>query len=632
MALLPDSGDPGDVHDQLGLGTQKPDLLTDATWADLSERFQLRGEKGRGGQAVVFEAKERNAPYRRVAIKVYHENTQAAQQAFDNECRFLASDRLPAEVVGYYQCVAETDADRQPYLVLEFIDGTTLGKLATMSRRKLKFNEKVELVERLAKSLHRLHSCNLVFGDASANNILIEPDFGIRFVDLAGAKELMKGHGRSRSSINLVTPGFFAQTETDSAALAEVRTNLASDLYALAANAFLLLTGRTEDQCRSGGSRSADTEWHQALSQARVPRGLRMVVVKGLRVPDPLKSNDPRLYATAEAFANDIAVWQTRQRQRRAALVFGLPALLCVCLLVVVALIGWQKYAAEQSAFDVRRLAGLQDRVQRLPNASQPAITALIAQVDALQKQREQQVAKQQTGQAAATLRQMTQKLEQALNTSAALEPCLELRTALATELISDPKDAIIAWLVENPHIQSGLKQLVRDNGQIKSQLDAGDTRSAYAALVVLQKDILQLKRGNDRALVVKQIRQRYDALHDSVPERLMTDSEFTTIDQFAQGGIVDWNQGSWDASERGLGQAIQRLNQWLEPKLTAEERSARVAQLQADREAALRVEVARISSERDTARGERDGLQTSLAALNEKLKQKDSEIETQDE
>lgn len=262
-----------------------------------------------------------------------------------------------------------------------------------------------------------------------------------------------------------------------------------------------------------------------------------------------------------------------------------------------------------------------------LPNASQPAIQTLLTEVDRLAQQRQEQLSRQQTGLAATTLRQMTQKLEQALDTSAALEPCLELRTALATELISDPQDAIIPWLTTNARIQAGLKELVRRNAQIKSQLDTGQTREAYAALVVLQKDILALKRDNDRAVAGQSIRQRYDALRSTVPERLRSASGFDTIDAFAKGGQEDWNGGSWDAAERGFGQATQKLSEWLEPQLTEAERQARESQLQADREAALREDVVRLSSERDKARSERDGLQTSLAALNEAIKQKDAEI-----
>ncbi|MCX7422586.1 MAG: hypothetical protein NT013_24005 [Planctomycetia bacterium] len=126
MPLLPDSGKLGDIHEQLGIGEQKPDLLTDATWAEINAEFQLHGNKGRGGQAVVFQAKERHPPHRGVALKVYHENTDTARQQFENECRILASDRLPPEVVGYYRCVGG-EGQRQPYLVLEFIDGTTLA-------------------------------------------------------------------------------------------------------------------------------------------------------------------------------------------------------------------------------------------------------------------------------------------------------------------------------------------------------------------------------------------------------------------------------------------------------------------------------------------------------------------------
>jgi len=625
MPLLPDSGEPGNMHEQLGIGDTKPELLTDTTWRHICLTYQLRGEIGKGGQAVVFSVKEKASPHRKLVLKVYHENTDASRKSFENECRFLASDRLPTEVVGYYQCVAERNV--QPYLVLEFIDGTTLAKLADTSVRPLPFDIKADLIEQLARSFHRLHQCNVVFGDASANNILIEQDHRIRFVDLAGAKELIKGHGRSRSSINLVTPGFFAQTDADATAMKQVRTNLWSDLYALSANAFLLLTGRCEDQCRSGGSRAAEREWEQALIQAGVPRGLRMSVLKGLRVPDPMKSNDPRLYATAEAFANDVAAWKSQQRQRRSALIYGVPALVCVIALAVLALVGWTKYEAERTAFETRRFEGLQDRVTKLSNVAQPAIQSLIHEADELGQQRGEQLAARQTGLATATLRQMNQKLEQALDTSAALEPCLELRLALGQELIANSAEAIIPWLTDCPKIGTSLAGLVTRHATIKTQLDSGRTREAYAALVALQKDILKLKRDNDRAGAGRETQRRYDALRSSLSDRLRNFPEFDTIDSLARGGREDWKHGDWDAAERNIGQATQRLNAWLEQNESAEERQARNSQLQADREAGLRQDVARLTADRDTARNERDGLQTSLAALNTQLKAKDALI-----
>ena len=110
MTLLPDSGEPRNLMAGTVLDTAaKPALLTDATWQHLNERYQLRGELGEGGQAVVLLVKERAAPQRRLAIKVYHENTEVARKLFDHECRVLASDHLPQDlVVGYVQCVSES--------------------------------------------------------------------------------------------------------------------------------------------------------------------------------------------------------------------------------------------------------------------------------------------------------------------------------------------------------------------------------------------------------------------------------------------------------------------------------------------------------------------------------------------
>ncbi|MBM4077349.1 MAG: hypothetical protein FJ267_17095, partial [Planctomycetes bacterium] len=390
------------------------------------------------------------------------------------------------------------------------------------------------MIEQLARSFHRLHLCNIVFGDASANNILIENDHRVRFIDLAGAKDLIKGHGRSRDSINLVTPGFFAQTNSDSAAMKQVRTNLASDLYAVSANAFLILTGKTEDQCRSDGSRNGYEEWNRALTSAGVPKGMCDIVLKGLRVPDPTKSNDPTLYASAEALANDVTNWRQRRRQWKALLAYGIPSIVCIAMIAIFALVGWSKYEAERTAFEKRWLEKLQEDVDGLHNVTQPAIQKMKRDVDDLRPVYEKLLRDQGQGKAKTTLQQMTQILERAIDTSASLDHLLEWRLTLGQELIARSEkndEAIIPWLTDCPSIQSRLANLVKRNESIKVQLDLGQTKEAHTALVLLQKDILKLKRDNDRAMTVKEIQNRYDTLRASLPERLRTNSEFKTID-----------------------------------------------------------------------------------------------------
>ena len=503
--------------------------------------------------------------------------------------------------------------------MLEYIDGKPIHDYVS-SARKMTFGEKLDLIEALCRGVHRLHECNLVFGDLSANNVLVEPGDRIRFIDLAGSKRLAKAYSGSQSSINMGTPGMVP----DSVLTGEARTARWTDIYATSAISFLILTGKTP-------SESPPSRWDAELASYRVPRAVRKLILKGLREPAAHKTHDPSVYPTARKMADDLAAWKTRRQQRRTALVFGLPVLVCLIALACVAWVGWSRLEAERTEFEWRRFTGLRQRVLNLPNVSQPAIQTALGDVDELAQQRMQQLEDRQDSQAGSTLTQMTQTLERALDTNAALGPCLELREALATELLAGTPDAIIPWATDCQHIQDGLAALSERNAEIKSQLDQGDTKAAYNALVVLHKDILELKSDNDEALRIREPRQRYQTNKASLPERLQklaaTDTEFDTIDSLARSGGLDWNNGAWDGADRNFGQAIQRLNAWLEKHETPAERQSRETQLQADREAALKADLARVTSERDTALKQRDGLQTSLGALSDKLAAKDDDI-----
>lgn len=605
MAHIPDSGEPGNVFDELNLGPRKPELLSEATWEHINKRFQLRGELGAGGQAVVFEAKERNAPHRRVAIKVYHESTDAARRAFQNEARILASDRLPPEVVGYYECV--TDEGIQNHIVLEFIDGRTLAWLGR-AKREFSLPQKLELIERLARAFHQLHSCNLVFGDASANNILVEAEGSIRFVDLAGAKELEKGHGRTRSSINLVTPGFVPQTAGDSVAAKAVRTNLATDIYALAANAFLILTGRSEADVRSGeSSRDATRLWEHALAQSHVPRGIRAIVLKGLRVPDERIDVDHRVYSTADCFADDLSAWKKRQKQKQSALVFGLPTLFAVAVLAVVAWTGWQKYEAERAARAVRVLEELSRQVEQLPNAAAPGVAELIAVGRApLPPEAERTVSEVQT---------RIDALRRAQVVSNDLQWAEPLRESLGDVLNQSP------WLTSAKAISQRRDKLARAFLQLKDDMEAGLTDDLQTRLAQLHQQLAELARENTLAVPAEQARIDYDRLSESISERLQAEDVFREIDRNADDSLRQLDAGDWNDARLQFGSCVQRLNDWLNKNETEDERAARHANNQ-DRVKELALEKEQLLADVDRVNKLVAAKDAELAKLNTSLSQ----------
>ncbi len=352
MPPRPPSGDPRNIHQDLGLAHIKPAVIDDATWSHISERFaevrelKTDGEhKAEGGQAVVLEAKEREKPRRRVAIKVYKTNSDADRKLFEREVAVVGSPHLPRDlVVQFFGCCR--DSGLQPYLVLERIDGRNPVDYV-QNPEPLSMSRRIALFERYCRAMQRLHDCDLVLRDVSAGNVLIEPGDKIRFIDFAAATSNTKSFERGTVSIPLATP----DTVPIEVLRGEIKASQQTDLYAAVGIGFHMLTGKSKgDVLKEHGildenHAQAATVWNAELKLRQVPRAVRGFILKGLTKKDQREPNNPHVYAKIGAIADDIARWKTSiERLRRGALLAAL--LLLVALPGRVGLVQVERIAA----------------------------------------------------------------------------------------------------------------------------------------------------------------------------------------------------------------------------------------------------------------------------------------------
>ena len=97
-------------------------------------RYQTVRLLGEGGMGQVFFARQLS-PQRAVVVKVMHERIAAAprfRQTFEQEMALMARLRHPHIVE---QIDAGVDPLRGPFLVLEFLPGTSLEQLRRRERR-----------------------------------------------------------------------------------------------------------------------------------------------------------------------------------------------------------------------------------------------------------------------------------------------------------------------------------------------------------------------------------------------------------------------------------------------------------------------------------------------------------------
>jgi eukaryotic-like serine/threonine-protein kinase len=143
--------------------------------------YTLEDEVGRGGAAVVFRARDTKLD-RAVAVKVLTAvHREQTLQRFQQEGRVLSRLRHP-HLVALLD-VGE-DGQGRPYLVLEWVEGETLGRL--LGRQgPLDPAHAVRLTIQLAGALGHAHAAGVLHRDLKPDNVLVRQgdallaDFGL---------------------------------------------------------------------------------------------------------------------------------------------------------------------------------------------------------------------------------------------------------------------------------------------------------------------------------------------------------------------------------------------------------------------------------------------------------------------
>ncbi|UXW86329.1 serine/threonine protein kinase [Microbacterium azadirachtae] len=255
------------------------------------EGFDYVEPLGTGGFADVF-LYEQQQPRRRVAVKVLLADRLAsgAAQEFADEANVMAMLSTHPAIVTIYQ--TGVAADGRPYLVMEYCPRPNLQQRA----RKEPFSvaEALRVGVQVAGAVETAHRAGVLHRDIKPANILVTAynrpaltDFGI--ASTTGAVSEAAG-----MSIPWSPPESFADPP---------QGGVRSDVYALAATLYTLLTGRSPFEKPGQRNSGADlisrieSEPLPPLGRADVPESLTRVLERGMA-----KNQDDR-FGSAVAFA-----------------------------------------------------------------------------------------------------------------------------------------------------------------------------------------------------------------------------------------------------------------------------------------------------------------------------------------
>src|SRR4051795_4225052 len=199
----------------------------------LADRYRVVGRLGAGGMAVVVLAEDEQLG-RKVAVKRLHaDSPEDAGRRFQREAKLGASLNHP-NIVAVYDIATDEDG---VLIVMEYVDGATLR--LEMDSGPMAPARAVEVLCGVAAALDHAHEHGVVHRDVKPANVMIaRRDGTVKLTDFGIATAAEQSH-ITRSGVVLGTAAYLAPERLDGAA-----GEPASDVYAVAALAFEMLSGR----------------------------------------------------------------------------------------------------------------------------------------------------------------------------------------------------------------------------------------------------------------------------------------------------------------------------------------------------------------------------------------------------
>jgi TolB-like protein/tRNA A-37 threonylcarbamoyl transferase component Bud32/Tfp pilus assembly protein PilF len=311
--------------------------------------YELLEEVGRGGQGVVFRARQKSLN-RIVALKVISLGQWASKahvKRFRREAEAAASLDHPC-IVPIYE-VGERDG--QCYFSMKFVEGGQLDEV--VGRAPMSIRQAAELIAKVARTVHYAHEHGILHRDIKPGNILLDAKGEPHLTDFGLARLVETESTMTRTLEVLGTPSYMSpeQAMGNNSAVSS-----ATDVYGLGAVFYQLLTGQPPF---AGGATYEtiklllDTEPKQPrLLNPKIDRDLSTICLKCLE-------KDPeRRYSSALALAEDLERWLKHEPiQARHIGVFArgrkwvqrnpTSALLVACLVALAAAAGWIVWKSE---------------------------------------------------------------------------------------------------------------------------------------------------------------------------------------------------------------------------------------------------------------------------------------------
>ena len=207
----------------------------------LGNRYELGAVLGRGGMAEVFMARDIRLG-RAVAVKTLRADMArdaTFQARFRREAQSAASLNHPAIVAVYDTGEDYIGGISLPYIVMEYVDGSTLRDLLHSGRRLLP-ERAMEITSGVLQALDYSHRNGIIHRDIKPANVMLTRQGAVKVMDFGIARAMGdQGMTMTQTSAVIGTAQYLSPEQAKGETV-----DARSDLYSTGCLLYELLTGR----------------------------------------------------------------------------------------------------------------------------------------------------------------------------------------------------------------------------------------------------------------------------------------------------------------------------------------------------------------------------------------------------
>lgn len=199
--------------------------------------YDILSKIAEGGMGTIYKGRHRQSGLI-VAIKIIPPATarnEVLLKRFEQEFRAASMLDHPNIV----RALEYNDSGPSPFLVMEFVDGISLGQRIERDGL-IPEAEAIRILAQVCQGLHRAHKQGLIHRDVKPDNIMVTHDGVAKLTDMGLVKDVENEMNLTRTGRGLGTPHFMAPEQFRNAKNADVRC----DIYSLGATLYMMVTGQ----------------------------------------------------------------------------------------------------------------------------------------------------------------------------------------------------------------------------------------------------------------------------------------------------------------------------------------------------------------------------------------------------